>query len=88
MTFAAYLIQDNKYIREYCIKNLFVFLADKNVVILIAGVIAGAFICFGIGTTIDYVRFYIFRQLRLKDRIQNLETKLENYLSHKFFRNK
>lgn len=38
--------------------------------------------------TIDYVRFYIFRQLRLKDRIQNLETKLENYLSHKFFRNK
>lgn len=32
--------------------------------------------------------FYIFRQLRLKDRIQNLETKLENYLSHKFFRNK
>ena len=38
--------------------------------------------------TIDYVRFYIFRLLRLKDGIQNLETKLENYLSHKFFRNK
>lgn len=83
LTFSAYLIQDNKYIREYCVKNAFGFLAEKNIFVLVLGVVVSSIICFGITTTFDLIRFFIFKRVGIKYRIQKYEIRIQNCLKYK-----
>ena len=72
LTFSAYLIQDNVYVRKYFITDKFAFLADKNVFILIIGIISSAILCFAVGCLIDSIRNFLFRKFKIKYRIYNV----------------
>lgn len=72
LTFSAYLIQDNVYVRKYFITDKFAFLADKNVFMLIIGVISSAILCFAVGCLIDFIRNFIFRKFKIKSKIYNV----------------
>lgn len=71
LTFSAYLIQDNVYVRKYFITDKFAFLADKNVFLLIIGIISTAILCFAVGCLIDSIRNFVFRKFKIKYRIYN-----------------
>lgn len=73
LVFSSYLIQDNKYIRKYFIENRFSFLATKNIFIMIVGIFFFAILCFVVGSGIDLFRQYIFKKLKLKERIRIIE---------------
>lgn len=76
LTFSAYLIQDNIYIRKYFVTDKFIFLAYQNVFIMTIGIILAAVLCFVIGCLIDSIRIYIFKKIKLKDRISKFLTKI------------
>lgn len=72
LTFSAYLIQDNVYVRKYFITDNFAFLADKNVFLLIIGIVSSAILCFAVGCLIDSIRNFVFRKFKIKYRIYNV----------------
>lgn len=75
LVFSAYLLQDNKYVRGYLIKNKFSFLAESNTGMMVIGVVGSAIICFCIGLCVDMIRVYVFYKLKIKERLQIIEKK-------------
>ena len=47
-------------------------LADKNVFLLIIGVISSAVLCFAVGCLIDSIRNFMFKKFKIKYRIYNV----------------
>lgn len=78
LTFGAYLIQDNIYVRKYIITDKFAFLAGKNAFVLIIGVISAAVLCFIVGCLIDSIRNFIFRKFKIKYLVFNILNKKSN----------
>lgn len=82
LIFSAYLIQDNKYVRQYIISDRFSYLAEQNVIIMFGGVLLFALLCFMIAILIDSVRYSIFNKLRIKERVKKIEDKIERKIVH------
>lgn len=80
LSFGAYLIQDNNYVREFIIKNRFANLASCNPLVLLGGALGIAVITFAICIMIDYLRLSLFNFLKVKRRLCLLESNIESKL--------
>ena len=83
--FGVYLIHDNMLVDRYFLAKKFEFLANMDPISMIIGIIligAGIFVACSL---IDWIRELLFRKLKVKSRLANLEKniylKFDNYLS-------
>lgn len=75
LAFGIYLFQETPIIRNTFIKNSFSFLANKNIILSILGVLLIAFIIFFIGLIIEFIRTKIYKL----SKISTLSKKIESF---------
>lgn len=72
-SFGVYLIHEHPLIRESLMKNRFVFLADKNPLIIIGIVICAAAAIFILCTLIDRLRIAVFKCMKIKEFVSKID---------------
>lgn len=78
--FATYLIQDNNYVRAWLIKDRFAAMADADAVKLLLFIPGVTLLTFLACVAIDALRDRLFRWLRIRQRLNALETALRQKL--------
>ena len=76
-TFGVYLIHDNYLIRVNIIKNSFAVKTENTVelfIIVLSGIVAIFLSCI----LIEKVREYIFKMLKIKEKVNKIEVKLSD----------
>ena len=73
--FGVYLIHDHDAVSDFFIVDRFGFLAESPLLLMTAGVILSALAVFTVCLLIDWVRWKVFIRLRVKDRLEKLETR-------------
>ena len=76
LTFGAYLIQDNPYVRELLISNRFINLVSLNPGMLIFFVLGCGLICLLVGFVLDFCRFKLFELLKIKKNLEIIGQKV------------
>lgn len=71
--FSVYLIHEHPLIRESLMRNRFVFLADKNPLVIIGVVICAAAAIFILCALIDRLRIAIFKWIKIKDLVSKID---------------
>ena len=83
--FGVYLIHDNMIVDKYVLAKKFAFLANMDPISMIIGIILVGVGIFVACSLIDWIRELLFRKLKVKSRLANLEEniylKFDNYLS-------
>ena len=83
--FGVYLIHDNMIVDKYVLAKKFAFLANMDPISMIIGIILIGVGIFVSCSLIDWIRELLFRKLKVKSRLANLEKniylKFDNYLS-------
>lgn len=83
--FGVYLIHDNMIVDKYVLAKKFAFLANMDPISMIIGIILVGVGIFVSCSLIDWIRELLFRKLKVKSRLANLEKniylKFDNYLS-------
>lgn len=79
-TFAAYLINDNKYFREFVITNSFSCIIKYNILFMIGIVIMFSVLFVVMAAVIDLIRQYVFKYCQLEKRYEYLLDKVYNHL--------
>lgn len=83
--FGVYLIHDNMIVDKYVLAKKFAFLANMDPISMIIGIIFVGVGIFVSCSLIDWIRELLFRKLKVKSRLANLEKniylKFDNYLS-------
>lgn len=83
--FGVYLIHDNMLVDSYFLAKKFEFLANMDPISMIIGIILIGVGIFVACSLIDWIRELLFRKLKVKSRLANLEKniylKFDNYLS-------
>ncbi len=83
--FGVYLIRDNMIVDKYVLAKKFAFLANMDPISMIIGIILVGVGIFVACSLIDWIRELLFRKLKVKSRLANLEEniylKFDNYLS-------
>ena len=83
--FGVYLIHDNMLVDKYVLAKKFAFLANMDPISMIIGIILVGVGIFVVCSLIDWIRELLFRKLKVKSRLANLEKniylKFDNYLS-------
>ncbi|MER2000961.1 MAG: acyltransferase family protein [Lysinibacillus sp.] len=83
--FGVYLIHDNMLVDRYLLSKKFEFLANMDPISMIIGIILIGVGIFVACSLIDWIRELLFRKLKVKSRLANLEKniylKFDNYLS-------
>ena len=74
LAFSVYLIHAHPLIWEHWLAGRFAFLADKPPVLLVLGVLGGAFGIYAACSLADILRAWLFRLLHIKAFSQGLET--------------
>ena len=80
-TFGVYLIHEQTYFKGYFIHDRFIMLADLHPGIMVASVLAIAIGVFVVCIAVDYVRCRFFVWLRVREKLDVLESCLKNYLT-------
>lgn len=74
--FGVYLIHVHEYVFGHYMRESFAFLAEKNVIIMTAGVLVVAAAIFMGCLVVDYVRHSVFEWLKIRKLLVQLEEKL------------
>lgn len=74
--FGVYLIHEHPYIRNYLIMDRFAFLTDYSVPVMVLAVLGIALGIFVICLSIDLIRNWVFKCLKIKERLEKLEEKM------------
>ena len=81
--FGVYLIHDNMIVDKYVLAKKFAFLANMDPISMIIGIILVGVGIFVACSLIDWIRELLFRKLKVKSRLANLEEniylKFDNY---------
>lgn len=80
LSFGVYLIHDNILVRNFFIKDSFVYFCNYNVFIILLLVLGYALLIYSICSLIDYVRYMAFYVLKIKKRLSALEEKAKEKL--------
>lgn len=73
LTFSVYLISDNYYIRTYFINNKFIYASNFSPAKIVLFVLSLSFLIFCICITIDYIREYLFKKMKIHDKLKKID---------------
>ena len=83
LAFSVYIIHVNKLIWRNIFRNAFVFMTMKTSVVIFFGVLLSAILVFIACIIIDIPRHYLFKWIKLKEKVQKLENKVMTKLNKK-----
>lgn len=83
LAFSVYLIQEHPLIRTMFIHNRFSVFAQRPLLLMLLEIIATTFAIFFIATGLDLIRHYLFKLLRIKERLNNLEQSVRERMTRK-----
>jgi surface polysaccharide O-acyltransferase-like enzyme len=75
--FGVYLIHEHETVRAHFVTGKFAFLAEYSAPVMIAGALASAMAIFTVCLVIDWIRHKVFTWLRVKERLEHLENKIQ-----------
>lgn len=81
--FGVYLIHEHDSISRYFVIDKFGFLAEYSTPVMVMAVLVLAAAVFAVCLLIDWVRVKVFRRLRVKERLETLESKIAGRIGKK-----
>lgn len=81
LSFSVYLIHTNQLIFDNVLNDSFMWVANIPVAAMVPVVLGGAVIIFVLCCLIDLIRHYLFRLIKLKERLERIENRIIAWLS-------
>ena len=80
LAFSVYLIHEHFFIKEYCIIDKFAWIANLPVYLILLVIIGAVLLVYFACSAIDIIRHYLFRLLKLKEKLDVLEIRIRKRL--------